>query len=123
MLPADRRLHTPAEFAAVVRGGVRVGGRRLVVHLRCAPSGTGAPARARAGFVVSGKVGNAVTRHRLTRQLRPLMRERLGGLPAGTDVVVRVLPEAVGAVSRDLAVDLDDALTRGRRRWDRRTGR
>lgn len=120
MLPADSRLHTPAEFSAVVRGGVRVGGRRLVVHLRRDPAGAGANSRARAGFVVSSKVGNAVVRHRLTRQLRPLVRERLGGLPAGTDVVVRVLPEAAGAASRDLAVDLDDALARGGRRWERR---
>lgn len=120
MLPADCRLHTPAEFSAVVRGGVRVGGRRLVVHLRCDPAGAGATSRARAGFVVSSKVGNAVIRHRLTRQLRPLLRERLGGLPPGTDVVVRVLPEAAGSATRDLAVDLDDALVKVRRRWDRR---
>lgn len=120
MLPAASRLHTSAEFSAVVKGGVRVGGRRLVVHLRRDPAGAGTSSGARAGFVVSSKVGNAVIRHRLTRQLRPLLRERLATLPAGTDVVIRVLPEAVGAASVDLAGDLDDALSRGRRRWDRR---
>ena len=54
-----------------------------------APAGPTAP---RAGFVVSGKVGNAVVRHRVTRRLRPLVRRELAGLPAGTDVVVRALP-------------------------------
>lgn len=119
MLPAASRLHTSAEFSAVVKGGVRSGGRRLVVHLRGNRPG-GTPSGARAGFVVSGKVGNAVVRHRITRQLRPLMRERLAALPAGTDVVVRVLPDAVGATSDQLAAELDDSLRRTRRRWDRR---
>ena len=122
MLPAASRLHTSAEFSAVVKGGVRSGGRRLAVHLRGNRPGGTPLGGARAGFVVSAKVGNAVVRHRLTRQLRPLMRQRLADLPAGSDVVVRVLPDAVGATSSDLAIELDDALRRVRRRWDRREG-
>lgn len=120
MLPAASRLHTSAEFSAVVRGGVRSGGHRLVVHLRGNRPESSPSGGARAGFVVSGKVGNAVVRHRITRQLRPLMRHRLADLPAGTDVVVRVLPDAVGATSAELAVELDESLRRSRRRWDRR---
>ncbi|WP_310273165.1 ribonuclease P protein component [Haloactinomyces albus] len=63
----------------------------------------------RVGFVVSKAVGNAVMRHRVARRLRHLMRERLGGLPPGTLVVVRALPPAAGATSRDLGRDLDSA--------------
>ncbi|MGW0891922.1 ribonuclease P protein component [Saccharopolyspora sp. NPDC002578] len=69
---------------------------------------TGEPARV--GFVVSKAVGNAVLRHRVTRRLRHLMRDRLPLLPAGTLVVVRALPPAANAPSRDLGSDLDAAL-------------
>jgi len=62
------------------------------------------------GFVVSRAVGNAVTRHRVTRQLRHLMRDRYRELPAGTGVVVRALPTAAGCTSGELGAALDRAL-------------
>ncbi|MFR9730598.1 ribonuclease P protein component [Saccharopolyspora sp. MS10] len=65
---------------------------------------------ARVGFVVSKAVGNAVLRHRVTRRLRHLVRDRLDLLPTGTLVVVRALPPAASASSRDLGSDLDAAL-------------
>lgn len=106
MLPSASRLHTPGEFAAVVRGGRRAGTRRLVVHLLP----TGEQRAARAGFVVSGKIGGSVVRHRLTRQLRPIVRARLAELPDGTDLVIRALPAAVGATSTDLGADVHDGI-------------
>jgi ribonuclease P protein component len=72
--------------------------------------GTGRLTPPRAGFVVSGKVGNAVVRHRITRRLRPLVREQLSLLTAGTDLVVRALPEAAAASSADLDHDLRSGL-------------
>ncbi len=65
---------------------------------------------ARVGFVVSKAVGNAVVRHRVTRQLRHLVRQRLDRLPAGTLAVVRALPPAAPATSAELGRDLDAAL-------------
>jgi ribonuclease P protein component len=106
VLPAASRLHTADEFAAVVRSGRRAGTPRVIVHLLRSPR-SGAP---RAGFVVSGKVGNSVIRHRVTRRLRPLVREALRGLPDGTDVVVRALPTAAVASSGQLADDLSVGL-------------
>jgi len=64
------------------------------------------------GFIVSRGVGNAVIRHRVTRQLRHLMRTRHPDVPAGTGVVVRALPTAAGRTSTDLALSLDWALDR-----------
>jgi ribonuclease P protein component len=66
----------------------------------------------RVGFVVSKAVGNSVVRHRVSRRLRHLMRERLGTLPVGCTLVVRALPAAAAASSADLGVDLDAALRR-----------
>jgi ribonuclease P protein component len=112
MLPAGSRLHTSEEFAAVVRLGRRSASPRLVVHLLLTGRSDAGSGRApRVGFVVSGKVGNAVVRHRVTRRLRALVRPRLVGLPVGTDVVVRALPAAAMATSSELGGDLQAALT------------
>lgn len=67
-------------------------------------------AQPRAGFVVSAKVGNSVVRHRVTRRLRPLVREQLNRLGPGTDLVIRALPSAATASSAELAVDLKSGL-------------
>ena len=82
-----------------------------------APASGGAPARhrsadasRRAGFVVPAKVGNSVVRHRVTRRLRPLVRQQLASLPSGTDVVVRALPSAATATSAELGPDLRSGL-------------
>jgi ribonuclease P protein component len=66
----------------------------------------------RVGFVVSKAVGNSVVRHRVSRRLRHLMRDRLGTLPAGCSLVVRALPAAAAASSAELGVDIDAALRR-----------
>lgn len=123
VLPAAARLTSSQEFGTVVRRGRRAGRPRLVVHALMAPTadptevnGT-VPTRnrqqpTRVGFVVSKAVGNSVVRHRVSRRLRHLMRERLGTLPAGCTLVVRALPAAAAASSADLGVDLDAALRR-----------
>ena len=49
---------------------------------------------ARVGFVVSRAVGSAVTRNRVKRRLRHLMRERVAGLDRGSLLVVRANPAA-----------------------------
>ena len=64
----------------------------------------------RVGFVVSKAVGTAVVRHRVSRRLRHLLRDRIGLFPAGTLVVVRALPSAAAASSRELGADVDSAL-------------
>lgn len=114
MLPAAARLRTAQEFTQVTRSGRRSGGKHLVVHLG-RDTGT-VDSRPRAGFVVSKKVGNAVTRNRVTRRLRALIREKLTSLDA--DVVVRALPSAAGASSAELGADLNAALCRAARRGD-----
>lgn len=64
----------------------------------------------RVGFVVSKAVGNSVVRHRVTRRLRHLVRERLGTVVPGCTLVVRALPPAAEAASAELGNDIDSAL-------------
>jgi ribonuclease P protein component len=70
------------------------------------------PSAARAGFVVGKAVGNSVCRHRVTRQLRHLVRAELHRLPDTADLVVRARPEAAGADVAVLRRDLDAGLDR-----------
>jgi ribonuclease P protein component len=118
VLPAQARLRRRPEFTAVVRSGRRAGRPTLVVHYLAerpvARAGVSAdsPAGPRAGFVVGRTVGNSVCRHRVTRQLRHLVRDQLHRLPDTADLVVRARPEAGTAAFGDLARDLDAGLTR-----------
>ena len=118
----------------MVRRGRRAGRSRLVVHVLTSAASDGVAAVQRAsavsdgasaeqrtsaqptldpskvGFVVSKAVGNSVVRHRVSRKLRHLVRERLDVLPPGTSVVVRALAPSADADSAELGRDLDAAL-------------
>jgi ribonuclease P protein component len=107
MLNRAQRLRRRSEFTAAVRAGGRAGRSTVVVHLRW---GTGPAGPARAGFIVSRAVGGAVTRNRVRRKLRHLVRRHVAGLPAGSVLVVRALPAAAQATSERLGADLAAAL-------------
>lgn len=113
MLAAAQRLRRSTEFAAAIRGGRRAGRGTVVVHLLLEEPAQASTARA--GFVVSKAVGNAVVRNRVRRRLRHLVRPRLTELPAGASLVVRALPPAAEASSATLGTDLDAALAAARR--------
>lgn len=48
----------------------------------------------RVGVIASKAVGNAVVRNRAKRRVRAISRELLPSIPAGTSIVVRMLPAA-----------------------------
>lgn len=80
----------------------------MVVHARLAP--TSPPGQqTRVGFVVSKAVGNAVTRNRVKRRLRHLVRDELERFPQPVNLVVRALPAAALTPER-LAGDLGNAM-------------
>ena len=121
MLPAANRLTRSQDFGLVVRRGRRAGRSRLVVHVLTSAASDGAAAEQRTsaqptldpskvGFVVSKAVGNSVVRHRVSRKLRHLVRDRLDALPPGTSLVVRALAPSADADSAELGRDLDAAL-------------
>jgi len=104
-----------AEFALAVRTGTRAGRPSVVGHLLVrTDSYEREPARV--GFVVSRAVGPAVTRNRVKRRLRELMRGYLQLLPGGTLLVVRANAAAAHASHPDLAADLDSVISRLLRR-------
>jgi ribonuclease P protein component len=131
VLAAAQRLRRRGEFAATIRGGRRAGRGAVVVHLMVPgvdmlPTAAATPARTdvRAGFVVPKSVGVAVARNKVKRRLRHLVRDRLAGLPGGTDLVVRALPAAADRSYPQLGADLDAALAaaQGRKPGSRKSG-
>ena len=112
MLAAAQRLRRSNEFAAAVRGGRRAGRGSLVVHYLLDEPALASTARA--GFVVSKAVGNAVVRNKVRRRLRHLVRPLLADLPAGASVVVRALPSAATTSYAALGTDLLAALAAAR---------
>jgi ribonuclease P protein component len=104
-----------AEFALTVRTGTRAGRPRVVGHLLVRDASY-EHEPARVGFVVSRAVGPAVTRNRVKRRLRELMRGYLQLLPGGSLLVVRANAAAAHASQPDLAADLDSVISRLLRR-------
>jgi ribonuclease P protein component len=137
VLPSESRVRRGDEFARAIRAGRRCGRAHLVAYLAAAegPGKSGSAGlsdalcateagsekaiveartgpSARAGFVVSKAVGNAVVRNRVRRRLRHLAAARLDALPPGSILVVRALPPAAQADSALLGRELDAALER-----------
>lgn len=111
MLPKSQRLKRPGDFGITVRHGSRAATPTVVVHVRHLQHNP--PEFTRVGFVVSKKVGDAVTRNRVKRRLRHLALEMTSPFP--TDVVVRALPGAAVDPGR-VAADFADAWTRAFRK-------
>jgi ribonuclease P protein component len=113
VLPAAARLTRGEDFRLVTRRGRKAGRATMVVYalVRREVVQT-TSAQPVVGFVVSKAVGNSVVRHRVTRRLRHVMRDRLGTLPEHSSLVIRALPAASAASSAVLRADLDAALRR-----------
>ena len=96
---------------------MRAGSRTLMVHVyqRDDVVIQGGP---RFGLVVSKQVGNAVTRHAVSRKLRNVVvqRELVDKLGRSFDVVIRALPPAGAATSDELVRDLEKALDKAQKK-------
>ena len=106
-------MRRPAEFEQAVRCGARGGRESVVVHLATRTDLGPGPV---VGLVVSKSIGNAVTRNKVKRRLRALVRVRLNSMPANAGVVVRALAPAATRAYTDLGADLDVALETAVRR-------
>lgn len=95
--------------------GVRAAQRDIVVH-SLAPGACGADSNAedapKVGLVVGKSVGNAVQRHRVSRQLRHASRDVLPELRCGELLVIRALPGSRDAATSTLQDELRVAVQR-----------
>ncbi|WP_026928728.1 ribonuclease P protein component [Glycomyces tenuis] len=128
MLPVDARIRRSRDFSSALKRGRRAARGGVVVHWASGPprrEATQSPPRttpsdaerhdpARAGFVVSKAVGNAVVRNKVKRRLRHAVAEQMPSWPAGTDVIVRATPKAAERDFGELSRDLAEAVARAR---------
>jgi len=116
--PRSVRITRSVEFAGVLKEGVRVGGRLLLVHLRPSTLST-----SRLGVTVSRRVGGAVVRNRVRRRLRELFRLRLrawlDASHGSLDLIITALPAAATASQAELEQDVNESFAR----WAARGGR
>jgi len=109
-----QRLSGRVAFAAVFAAKMRKSAGPLTVHTRPHERGFH-----RLGLSISGRVGNAVTRHRLKRMLREAFRLDRHRLPGAYDIVIsaRSHPPQPLATYRALLTQL---VERAHRDWSRR---
>ena len=106
MLPSQHKITSSEEFRKTIRSGKRAGGGTVVLHVLF--SRDVLTPKPRCGLVVSKAVGNAVTRHAVSRKLRAIIRPLF--------IVIRALPAAAHANSEELSHDVQRALAKIRER-------
>ena len=104
--PKAARLTRATEFRRVKDRGRSWGGRFLVLGvLPDAAPPDAADRWARVGFITSKRVGGAVTRNRVRRRLREIVRRHRPALRAGVWLVVIARHTAAKAASAELEAD------------------
>lgn len=109
--PKTARLRKRAQFLKLSRGGGKFQSTNFVVISK-ANEGM----ESRLGITVSAKVGNAVVRNRIKRQVREYFRRHRVELPVARDFVVVARAGAAGMSGDQIARELEDVLTRSRLR-------
>ena len=88
MLPASNRLRLGQDFSKTTKTGHRATSNLLVLYFL---THADLPAAPQIGLIINKSVGGSVVRHRIARQLRHTMADRLPELPTHTQIVIRVL--------------------------------
>ncbi len=100
MLGRQFRIRTGKEYNNIYKLGKKMGGRYLLIYLRPSPLDV-----SRFGIVVSKKVGNAVRRNRVKRQIREIIRHNKDKLKGRCNIVVIARHKIFGTSYKDLEKD------------------
>lgn len=108
MLARAQRITSGDDYKRVVRRGFRRVGRFAVVYVLNV--GTDTPPRF--GFIASRKVGGAVVRNRIRRQLKAICADAASSIEPGTEIIIRAMAEIDQASFAQLKDDLSVLLLR-----------
>lgn len=100
MLPRSHRLRSPADFAKTYKKGVSAVGPHLVVY------NYGSAADGRLGLSVSRKVGGAVLRNRVRRQISAAYAVLRREAAVGGDTIVVARPAIKGLSYQNMEIEL-----------------
>jgi len=89
MLPKKNRLTSTKDFQNVTKTGVRVYSDVAVIYALANPT---TQKNSEIGLIVSKVVGNSVVRHKVSRQIRNVVKEMLETIPGNIQIVIRALP-------------------------------
>ena len=127
MTATSRRISRRSDFTRTLGKGVRVSARDLVIHIAPVGAVWPDPSDVRTdvasvggpwlGLIVSRKVGDAVTRHRVARRLRHAFAAVREELPvAESFVVLRAHPSIAALSSDEIAAQLSTGFAHRRAR-------
>ena len=108
MLNAKNRLRKRKEFGYIYKKGTKIYGQHLCIFF--VPSKISAP---KIGISVANKVGHAVVRNKLKRQIRHIMREFVPAIK-NINLVIMVYPEIVGTTYENLKQNIQKTLQKGK---------
>jgi ribonuclease P protein component len=108
VLARQNRVTSGADYRTIVRRGRRATTGTAVVY--AVVSHDESPTRF--GFIVSKKVGNAVTRNTVRRRLKAVSAGLLPTIPVGASIVIRVLPGMDQTAWATLQEEMTSAVTR-----------
>lgn len=109
MLARRNKVTQGADYRRICRRGRRAGASVLAVFGEVHRDAT---TPTRFGFIITKRVGVAVVRNRLRRQLKGITRELLHTLPCGASFVIRLFPEAATASYEQLREQVHRAVLR-----------
>lgn len=89
MLPKKNRLTSTKDFQNVTKTGVRVYSDVAVIYALANPT---SQKNSEIGLIVSKVIGNSVVRHKVSRQIRNVVKEILETIPGNIQIVIRALP-------------------------------
>ena len=98
-------LRSRADFARIEANGRTRAGRLMVV--RFVPNALGYD---RFGFATGRRIGGSVTRNRIRRRIREVLRQSPGHVGAGWDILIVVRPAAAAAPFAEVHRALDRLL-------------
>ena len=109
MLPKLNRLTSTKDFQNVTKSGVRVYSDVAVIYALANPT---SQKNSQIGLIVSKVVGNSVARHKISRQLRNVVKDLLPTIPNNIQIVIRALPSITEKEYSDINQTLIESINK-----------